>query len=74
MVTNYQRGPKPRFEVGQEVISFRGERGTVAEVIPSRQWRHKSHRVVVNFTHPSLASDNTAYYEEVFEPYEESHD
>lgn len=60
------RGPEPRFQEGDRVISFRGEKATVISVEKSRAWRNKSHRVTVQWD-DRTGPDKTAYYEEVFE-------
>jgi hypothetical protein len=72
----------PKFEVGDEVISFRGERATVTKVI-TVEHPGKSHRVTVRWQNnrdgvtdtPYKANpDNIDYYEHVFDHYKESHE
>jgi hypothetical protein len=63
----YRRKAKPRFEVGDLVVSFRGERGTVIEVTSSPDWTVKSHRVSVKWTDKDSHRYSMGLYEEVFE-------
>jgi|SRR5690606_31516176 len=57
----------PKFKVGDPVISFRGVRATVRNVIPAHKLS-ASHRVEVDWDGEPAGADKTAYYEEVFLP------
>lgn len=61
--------PNPKFKEGDEVVSFRGERGRVisSRAVPESG---KSHRVTIRWANELDNPDNTEYYEEAFSLYE----
>lgn len=65
--------PPPKFQVGDEVKSFRGERAVVTKVITEAAM-HRSHKVEVCWESdlyddgkPGRNPDKTTYYEGVFD-------